>query len=65
MSFSKRYEIKRRKEVVGALRNIATRINQGELDIVNFGLWRAMNEGDYSLKMDVRVSDKFKEKPNS
>lgn len=65
MSFSKRHEARKRKEVVGALRNLATRINKGELDIINFGFWRAMVEGNYSLKLDVRVSDKYEEKPDS
>lgn len=64
-SFTKRHEAKKRAEVVGALRNLATRISKGELDVTNFGFWRAAVDDSYSMKLDVKVSDKFKENTNS
>lgn len=64
-SITKRIAIKRRKEAVGALRQLADRINKYELDVVEIGLWEGGERGRWNFKLVVKETPQSEDSRNS
>ena len=65
MSFKKLYEARRRKEAIGTLKQLADRIKNGELELLEIGLWRGGVDGRWNFKMVVQEKGSSTENSNS